>query len=460
MLHFVKQTNYSAINMEKGFYSLFEKSPLPMWVFNTTTLKFLDVNIAAVENYGYSRDEFLEMKISDIRPEEDIEGVSNIVRHNAKTGKFFKNIFRHLKKNGELIFVEIESNVIRFKGMPARLVLAQDITDKLIAEQRLELSEKRFKALVQEGSDLIAIVDLELNYKYVSPTSLRVLGIDPITFLGKNALQYIHPDDVNKVIEDAGELNTKHQVLFSPFRFRDQNGEWRWIETRATNLSDDPSVQGIVCNSSDITERVKSQQQIMENVERYNIVARATSDAIWDCDLSTQKIVWNRGVSGILKYKSIGQVTDAAWWENNIHPEDRGRVLEKVTSHIKNGIAFWNDEYRFLCGDGIYRYILDRGYVGFDKNNQPYRMIGAMQDITENKMQMKAIEEQNQKLMDIAWMQSHAVRAPLTKIMSLVELLQNSCLDEESKLLAKYLADSSYELDQVIASISKNAYQG
>lgn len=442
-----------------GFYSLFEKSPLPMWVFDTLTLRFLDVNIAAVESYGYSRAEFLKMSISDIRPADDVEDIKRIVEYNAKTGKFFKNVFRHIKKNGELIFVEIESNLIEFNGVQARIVLAQDISDKLMAEQRLALSEQRFKALVQEGSELIAIVDLELNYKYVSPTSSRILGIAPETFMGQNALQYIHKDDVQTVVAEAGQLNETTQIRFSPFRFRHQNGEWRWIETCATNLIEDPAVQGIVCNSSDITERVESQKKIMENVERYNIVARATRDAIWDYDLSTQKIIWNRGISGILKYKSIGHVTDSSWWENNIHPDDRERVVSTITDHIKHGSTLWTNEYRFLCGDGVYRYMLDRGYVGFDQHRKPYRMIGAMQDITENKMQMKAIEEQNRKLMEIAWLQSHAVRAPLTKIMSLVDLLQHACNDEETKILLKYLSESSMQLDEVITSISKNTHK-
>lgn len=442
-----------------GFYNLFEKSPLPMWVFDTQTLKFLDVNLAAIEYYGYSRAEFLALTISDIRPAEDVNEVKKIVGHNAKSGKFFKNVFRHLKKNGQLIYVEIESNLIEFNGVQARIVLAWDISDKLRAEQRLAFSEQRFKALVQEGSELIAIVDLELNYKYVSPTSLRVLGIAPENFMGKNALQYIHKDDVQTVVAEAGQLKEVRQIKFSPFRFLHQNGEWRWIETRATNLMDDSSVQGIVCNSNDITERIESQKQIMENVEKYNIVARATRDAIWDYDLHTQKITWNRGINGILRYKSMGQVTDAAWWESNIHPEDRKRVVGSIALHLKKGAKLWQDEYRFLCGDGVYRYVLDRGYVGFDQHGKPYRMIGAMQDITENKVQMRAIEEQNKKLVEIAWLQSHAVRAPLAKIMSLVDLLQHGCKDEETQILLKYLSESSIELDGVIASISKNAHK-
>lgn len=441
-----------------SLYNLFEKSPLPMWVFDTRTFYFLEVNLAAITKYGYSKGEFLTMRITDIRPSEDVGVVNDIVKENAKSGKFYKNVFRHIKKNGELIFVEIESNLIDFNGLKARLVLAQDITSKIIAEQQLALSEQRFKALVQEGSDLIAIVDLELNYKYVSPTSLRVLGMEPSAFIGRNALSFIHPDDVTQVIQDAENLKTNYQWQFSPFRFRNITGEWRWIETRATNLSEDSSILGIVCNSSDITERVEHEKQIYESVERYKIVARATRDAIWDYNLKTKKISWNMGISGILKYESSELFTDASWWEDNIHPEDRPRVVDKIQSHILQGIEFWKDEYRFMCGDGIYRDIMDRGYIGFDKNQLPYRMIGAMQDITESKKQMRAIELQNNKLKEIAWIQSHAVRAPLTKIMALVNLLQDNCIDQQSEELIKHLTQSSVELDQVITSITNKTH--
>lgn len=444
---------------QNSLYNLFEKSPLPMWVFDTQTLFFLEVNLAAELKYGYSKREFLALKITDIRPSEDVAYVNNIVKENKKNGKYYSNVFRHIKKNGEMIFVEIESNLIDFNGIQARLVLAQDMTSRITAEQQLALSEQRFKALVQEGSDLIAIVDLELNYKYVSPTSLRVLGIESNAFIGKSALSFIHPDDVEQVVKDAEKLKTNYQVQFSPFRFKNIKEEWRWIETRATNLSEDSSILGIVCNSRDITERVEHEKQIFESVERYKIVARATRDVIWDYNLKTKKISWNLGISGVLKYKSSELLTDAFWWENNIHPEDRPRVLEKIGSYIDQGIEFWKDEYRFLCGDGVYRYIMDRGYIGFDTNQNPYRMIGAMQDITDSKKQMSAIEEQNNRLKEIAWLQSHAVRAPLTKIMALVNLLKYNCIDERSEELIKYLSQSSVELDQVITSITNKTHK-
>lgn len=433
--------------------NLFEKSPLPMWVFEIKTFSFLEVNLAAVMKYGYSKMEFLNMKICDISPLEDLVLVNDIVREDH-SDEFYKTVFRHLKKNGELIYVEIESSVIDFNGIKARLVLAQDITSRIIAEQQLVLSEQRFKALVQEGADLIAIVDLELNYKYVSPTSLRILGIEPTVFIGKNALDFIHPDDVDQVVKEAEKLKTTHQLLFSPFRFKNIRGDWRWIETRATNMIEDVSILGIVCNSSDITERVEHENLVFESVERYKIVARATRDAIWDFNFKAKKISWNLGLSEILKYQTASLMTDASWWENNIHPNDRPRVMEKIEMQISQGIEFWKDEYRFLCGDGVYRDIMDRGYIGFDKNQTAYRMIGAMQDITDNKKQMRAIEEQNNKLKEIAWLQSHAVRAPLTKIMALVNLLQYNCHDQESEELIMHLTKSSVELDEVIISIT------
>ena len=441
-----------------SYYNLFESSPLPMWVYDVKTFQFLDVNIAATSKYGYSKDEFLATTINTLIPEEDRDMVKNIVEANVKERKFYKNTFRHIKKNGELIYVALESNEIEFDEKEARVVLAYDIT-----------------------------------------------------------------------------------------------------------------------------ERIESQREIMESVERYNIVSRATSEAIWDYKIGTHQISWNKGISGILKYKSIGHVTDIDWWKNKIHPEDRKRVVEKFDRHLREGLKRWEDQYRFLCGDGSYKHILDKGYIGLDEDGRAYRMIGAMQDITkrveeehwskllesvltnttdgviitdassdpgpvivyvndalvtmsgysreeligkkaaifhgsnviqeglekietaiknklpcnvdlinytkegkpfdvsvnicpvtdstgevthwisiqrditENRNYIKEIEGQNKKLRDIAWMHSHKVRSPLTRIMSLVELLRNHSAIEDQHTLHEYLSKSAHELDKVISDITNNA---
>lgn len=142
-----KKTLIEMQESEKRYSDLFHLNPEPMWVFDMETLRFLDVNASAVQSYGYSNEEFMFMTIKDIRPPEDVHIMNNAiewVRNNP--GGWLKNKFRHVKKNGEIIIVEIKNNSIWFKGREAQLILAHNITErvnyiKAIEEQNQKLSE-------------------------------------------------------------------------------------------------------------------------------------------------------------------------------------------------------------------------------------------------------------------------------------------------------------------------------
>lgn len=133
---------------EKRYSELFHLNPEPMWVFDVETLRFLDVNKSAIENYGYSFDEFMSMTIKDIRPVEDIPILNKAIELvlNKHNKGWLVNKFRHLKKNGEIIIVEINNNAIWFKGREAQLILAHNVTERVnyinaIEEQNQKLSE-------------------------------------------------------------------------------------------------------------------------------------------------------------------------------------------------------------------------------------------------------------------------------------------------------------------------------
>src|SRR5690606_27739401 len=113
----------------------------------------------------------------------------------------------------------------------------------------IKRNEQKFRALVQEGADLMAILDVEGNYLFVSETSSTILGLLPEKLVGQNVFQFIHPDDQTRVAQRFAELKQVKQVKISPFRYRDNQGNWVWVETTATNLLKDPAVQGIVTNS-------------------------------------------------------------------------------------------------------------------------------------------------------------------------------------------------------------------
>ncbi|SHN26873.1 PAS domain S-box-containing protein [Cyclobacterium lianum] len=141
---------------EHRYRELFHLSPLPMWVFDETSLEFLDVNDAAIRAYGYSRQEFLSMTVADIRPGEEREKLFKAIESGRSHQGYRKaGTFLHTKKNGEKITVEISSNPINFSGRPATLVLANDITLKKAYIETIEEQNKRLKDIAWVQSHVV-----------------------------------------------------------------------------------------------------------------------------------------------------------------------------------------------------------------------------------------------------------------------------------------------------------------
>jgi two-component system cell cycle sensor histidine kinase/response regulator CckA len=132
----------SLASSEERYRMLFEANPLPMWVYDAETLRFLAVNEAAVRKYGYTRAGFLSMKITEIRPPEDVDALLADLRQRGGPGSTVPGTWRHRRKDGSLIDVEITAGRVQFEGRPAALVLAHDVTERRRLEERLAQAEK------------------------------------------------------------------------------------------------------------------------------------------------------------------------------------------------------------------------------------------------------------------------------------------------------------------------------
>jgi PAS domain S-box-containing protein len=133
---------------EKRYSELFHLSPLPMWVYDLETLAFLDVNQAAIQHYGYDRQDFLSKTLEHIRPLEDLPLLHNALKAFREGNSLYpKRVFRHVKKSGEIIKVEIESSVILFNQREAKLVLVNDITEKVQYIETIETQNRTFKEI-------------------------------------------------------------------------------------------------------------------------------------------------------------------------------------------------------------------------------------------------------------------------------------------------------------------------
>lgn len=283
VLHQIMDNHINEIALkesEEKYRDLFHLSPIPIWVYDPETLKFLKVNEAAIRHYGYNREEFQSMTIRDIRPHDALESLQDVVESSKKHLSFFQGTFDHLKKNGELIKVLIQSNLISFGSGKARIVLAVDITEKLKFETSLQLSEKRFKALVQEGSELINIIDVAGNIKYTSPASAGMVGHKPEALLENNVLDFIHEDEKVAFLNALSSLLKNKRLKTLPFRLKDIKGGYRWVQSIMTNLLTDPAIQGIVVNSRDITESVNHIQAIEDQNSQLQEIAWMQSHVV------------------------------------------------------------------------------------------------------------------------------------------------------------------------------------
>ncbi|MBK6265757.1 response regulator [Marivirga sp. S37H4] len=182
---------------EKKYMDLFQMSPLPMWVYDSETLKFLDVNESAVRHYGYSVEEFTSMSIKDIRPKEDMPDLEKAleISRGKKTGFYYQGVFRHVLKNGEIIYVDIQSNVIKFNERDAKIVLANDITDRIIHTKTIEVQNEKLKEVAWLQSHIVR-----------APLS-RIMGL--LNVLSSGKLNEIEKKQyLGYAIDSANELDS------------------------------------------------------------------------------------------------------------------------------------------------------------------------------------------------------------------------------------------------------------
>ena len=187
---------------EATFRLLFDANPLPMWVYDLETLRFLEVNDTAVRRYGYSHEEFLALRITDIRPLED---VASLLAHTGRARPTLQDSgpWRHRLKDGTLIDVEITSHTLSFEGRPAVMVVAQDVSHRLAAQRALGESEARFRALFEQSS----VATIMHRAGVILAANAAVVALfgyhDAAEVLGTSAFDYLSPRSREAVIERA-----------------------------------------------------------------------------------------------------------------------------------------------------------------------------------------------------------------------------------------------------------------
>lgn len=513
---------------EERYKLLFHSSPIAKWVYDLDTLEILDVNDTAIKHYGYNRQEFLSMTVNDIKPKEDQPKMAKLLE-SIKNGEGLVHfgIFTQLKKDRTKIQADVsgtkftfkdrncmmvesvnvsekEAGLKKLKDNEAKLLSAQkiaklgywqlipetqslywsneiyniwgvnkgifeltrqkfletihpddidafqkeiddvfnrkkehdfdhriilpdgsikwvhekgklitdktgnvilfegtvqDITESKIAQEKLLLSEARHRGIVDSQTNYIIRTDLQGRYSYGNNKFIEDFGwIYPGNdIIGKDSLvsvlEYHHPRVIATVEKCFASLNKVFQVEIDKPK---ENGEiittlWDFI-----CLTDSKGIPTeIQCVGIDISDRIKAEKALSESNKRYEYVTRATSDAIWDCNLETNVTFRGEGFKKLFGYDANEVDNGKISWTNYIHPNDRERVIRKLEIFIDGTETHWNDEYRYLKADGNYAFILDKGFVKRNEEGKAVKMVGAMKDVTERKMLQELLNKSN-----------------------------------------------------------------
>jgi two-component system CheB/CheR fusion protein len=252
---------------ESLYRQLFYNNPVPMWIYDEETLYFLEVNDAAVEKYGHTRDEFLGLTLKDIRPQDDAVRVIASISERNKKEYSFSGIWKHLKKGGEPLYVEISSHLVDLEGKRAVLVLANDITGKHLADERLRQSELRLKQAQIFAKMGHWEVNFATNASQWSDEAYRIYGLEPgnhqMNF--ETWMSFIHPDDLAHVKSEIakseptlGDNSFYHRIVLKDGTIKQVLSESRY------EFDGDGRPVGLYGIVYDLTERRRIEQELKD----------------------------------------------------------------------------------------------------------------------------------------------------------------------------------------------------
>lgn len=256
---------------EKRYRLLFENNPLPMWVYDTETLAFLEVNEAAVSQYQYTHSEFLQLTIKEIRPPEDVDLLLGRLPQIISQQNFASE-WRHQRKDGKVLPVEVISHPLEHNGRSARLTVIKDLTDQKRAEVERTNSFQRNQALVRALGEIVYEWSPSHDEVLWNGDFDRILGYTAAEMGSTTASwqEKIHPDDRAWVRQAFTTAIQTQQNLNVEYRFQQKDGSYRWMMDRSVLLHDEAGkLEKVVGVFLDINERKLTEEALRLSEERF-----------------------------------------------------------------------------------------------------------------------------------------------------------------------------------------------
>lgn len=407
----------------------------------------------------------LETAIRFYKEGEHREKILRLIEQSMNSGSAFSEEFLIVTANGNEKWVRAIGEAELKDGKCIRLYGGfQDIDERKKAQLAFVSTLEERNTILESIGDAFFALDKSWTVTYWNKEAARLLHINPTEIIGKTLWDYFG-DSLSPYVHDYYEQVVKERKSVHYERFFEPVQKWFEISVY-------PSEEGLSVYLKDITERKTTQEAIRISNERYDYVAKATNDSIWDWNILTGEVIRSGdNFQRIFGYSADEADKDKGFWFARVHPDDLQRVLQDREKVLQNAaLDYWQDEYRFLKANGEYAMVFDKGHIIRDDSGTAIRMIGSIADISERKKYEESLKQlnanlekinselavSNQELEQFAYVASHDLQEPLRMVTSFLTQLDkkyNTQLDEKAHQYISFAVDGAKRMRLIILEL-------
>lgn len=480
-----KQAEEKLRKSEERYRYLFENNPYPMWIYDRETLAFLDVNEAAVAKYGYSRQEFLNMTIVDIRPPEDVDRLLGNLAQPREPLEYSTG-WRHRLKDGRIIDVEITSHTIEIDGHESVLVIAQDITERKQAEEALRNSQAQMAGIFNSAMDAILSTDADQRIVIFNPAAEAMFQCDRSQAIGQPLERFIPErfrEAHRKYIHNFGQTGFTSRAMKGAavvFGRRSSGDEFPCEASISQVEIAGKKIYTVILR--DITERKQIEKALQEAHDELELKVQERTAALSEANTLLQALMDNmpdhiyfkdtqsrfirnsRSQATLLGLSDPAQVVGKTDFDFFPHA---ARAYAEEQEVMRSGKPLVDLEEWVVWPGGQETWVSTTKVPLRNSEGKTIGIFGISRDITERKRAEQAIrqlntdlekqteqlESANKELEAFSYSVSHDLRAPLRAIDGYTRILvedYEAHLDAEGKRICSVISGEARRLGQLI----------